>query len=61
MRALKKEKAIEEKIKQELDEATARITLDHGPNSEVGSDADFQGMSFDFSQDLPKIEIELER
>lgn len=61
MRAMKKEKAIEEKLKQEQDEATAKITLDHGPNSEVTSDADFQDMSFDFSQNLPEIGIELER
>lgn len=61
MRALKKEKAMEEKIKQELDEATAKITLDHEPNSEPASDTDFQDMSFDFSHDLPRIEIELER
>jgi DNA invertase Pin-like site-specific DNA recombinase len=61
MRALKKEKAMEEKIKQELEEATAKITLDHGPNPEQASDTNFQSMSFDFSQNLPKIEIELER
>ncbi|MFZ4713626.1 MAG: recombinase family protein [Bacteriovoracaceae bacterium] len=61
MRALKKEKAIEEKLKQEQDEATAKITLDHRPNQVVTSDPDFKDMSFDFSQNLPEIEIELER
>ena len=41
MRALKKEKAMEEKIKQELEEATAKITLDHRPNPELLPDANF--------------------
>ena len=61
MRSWKKEKAIEEKIKQEMEEATAKITLDHAFASAPNSDGDFKDMSFDFSQDLPKIEFELER
>ena len=46
MRALKKEKAIEEKIKQELEAATAKITLDHGPNPVPNSETDFQDILF---------------
>jgi DNA invertase Pin-like site-specific DNA recombinase len=59
MRAWKKEKALEEKIRKEVEEATAKITLDHGFSTGPTSEVDFQDMSFDFSQDLPKIEIEL--
>jgi DNA invertase Pin-like site-specific DNA recombinase len=61
MRAWKKEKAIEEKLKQELDEATAKLTLDHAFASEPNGNGDFQSMGFDFSQDMPEINIELER
>lgn len=61
MRALKKEKAMEEKIRQEMEEATAKITLDHAFTSTPTSAGDFKDMNFDFSQDLPKIEFDLER
>ena len=57
MRALKKEKAMEEKLKQEMEEATAKISLDHGPNPEPAPAINFQDISFDFSQDLPRIEL----
>jgi DNA invertase Pin-like site-specific DNA recombinase len=58
MRAIKKEKALAEQIKKDLDEATAKITLDHAFVAEPIREGDFKDMSFDFSQDLPKIEIE---
>lgn len=61
MRAWKKEKAIEERLKQELDEATAKLTFDHGFTSSQKSNGELQDMTFDFSQDLPEIGIELER
>lgn len=58
MRAVKQEKALEEKQKQELELATAKITLDHGFSQSL-SESEFKDMSFDFSQDFPKIEIEM--
>jgi DNA invertase Pin-like site-specific DNA recombinase len=61
MRAWKKEKALEELKEKELAEATAKINLDHAYVPEMSNDEKFQDMSFDFSKDLPKIEIELER
>lgn len=61
MRAMKKEKAEEEKIKKEFDESTAKITLDStfipGAPTYDGS----KDMTFDFSENWPKIEFELER
>jgi hypothetical protein len=61
MRAWKKEKDLEEKTRQELEAATAKITLDHSFSSRPTSEVDFQDMNFDFSQDLPEMKIELER
>jgi hypothetical protein len=61
MRSWKKEQAIEEKIKQEMEEATAKITLDSGFDPAPVSTGEFQDIIFDFSQNMPKIEIELER
>lgn len=61
MRAWKKEKALEEKIRQEEEAAIAKITLDHSFKPEANEGAKFEGMTFDFSQNLPEIEFELER
>ncbi len=61
MRAWKKEKALEEKIKQDLDEATAKLTLDHSFTNPPTLEGDLKDLSFDFSQNLPDIQIELER
>jgi hypothetical protein len=61
MRAWKKEKALEELKEKELAEATAKINLDHAYAPESSRDDSFLDMSFDFSKDMPKIEIELKR
>ena len=61
MRAWKKEKALEEMKEKELAEATAKINLDHAYSPETPKDNTFQDMNFDFSKEMPKIEIELER
>lgn len=61
MRALKKEKAQKEKIAQELEEATAKITLDSTFIPASTKHDDFKDMNLDFSKDLPIIEIEFER
>ncbi len=61
MRAWKKEKALEEMKEKELAEATAKINLDHAYSHETPKDVTFQDMNFDFSKEMPKIEIELER
>lgn len=61
MRAWKKEKALEEMKEKELAEATAKINLDHAYSPETPKDDTFQDMNFDFSKEMPKIEIELER
>lgn len=61
MRAWKKEKALEEMKEKELAEATAKISLDHGFAPETSRYDTFQDVSFDFSQNMPKIEFELER
>ena len=58
MRAWKKEKAQEEMKEKELAEATAKINLDHAYTPEASREDTFQDMRFDFSQDMPKIEIE---
>ena len=61
MRAWKKEKALEDLKEKELAEATAKINLDHAYSPETPKDNTFQDMNFDFSKEMPKIEIELER
>ncbi len=61
MRALKAEKAVQEKIEKELDEETAKIKLDHAFVTDANQKGEFQDMSFDFSQNLSAIGIELER
>jgi DNA invertase Pin-like site-specific DNA recombinase len=61
MRAWKKEQALEEMKDKELAEATAKINLDHAYSHETPKDVTFQDMNFDFSKEMPKIEIELER
>jgi DNA invertase Pin-like site-specific DNA recombinase len=61
MRAWKKEKAEEENRQRELDEATAQITLDHSFTPGANKVNESEGMTFDFSQDLSKVEFELER
>ena len=61
MRAWKKEKTEEEKIRQELEEAASKITLDSSFAPDHVQYDEFKDMSFDFSQVLPKIEFELER
>ncbi len=61
MRAWKKEKALEDLKEKELAEATAKINLDHAYAPESSRDDSFLDMSFDFSKEMPKIEIELER
>ena len=61
MRVWKKEKALEEMKEKELAESTAKINLDHGYDPDTPKEDTFQGMSFDFSKEMPKIEIELER
>ena len=61
MRALKAEKAMQDKIEKELAEETAKIKLNHAFISEPNQSGEHQGMTFDFSQNLPEIGIELER
>ena len=61
MRAWKKEKALEDLKEKELAEATAKINLDLAYAPESSRDDSFQDMSFDFSKEMPKIKIELER
>ena len=46
---------------KELAEATAKINLDHAYAPETQKADTFQDMNFDFSKEMPKIEIELER
>jgi DNA invertase Pin-like site-specific DNA recombinase len=61
MRAWKKEKAEEEKLAQELEEATAKITLDSSFSPSPVQHNEFKDLDFHLSRDLPTIEIELER
>ena len=61
MRAWKKEKLIAEKKKQEEDEAAAKITLDFSPKKENHKEGGYEGMSFDFLENVEKVEIEFER
>ncbi len=61
MRALKAEKVVQEKIEKDLDEATAKIKLDHTFISDSNHEGEFQDRSFDFSQNLPDVGLELER
>ncbi len=60
MRAWKAEKAMEEKMKKEAEDALPKLNPDHTFSPNSNGEGDFQGMSFDFSQDMAKVEIELE-
>ncbi len=61
MRAWKKEKALEQQKQKEEDEATAKITLDYSPSPESHQGNGYEGMNFDFSEDIGKVDFELER
>jgi hypothetical protein len=61
MRAWKKEKALEQQKQKEEDEATAKITLDYSPSPESHQGNGYEGMNFDFSEDMKKVDFELER
>lgn len=61
MRAWKAEKAMQEKMKKELEDALPKLNPDHTFTPNTNGEGNFQGLSFDFSQDMPRIEIELKR
>lgn len=61
MRAWKKEKILEQQKQNELDEATSKITLDFLPSQESHQAGGYEGMNFDFSEDMEKVDFELER
>lgn len=61
LRAMKAEKVLQAQIDKKLAEETAKIKLDHGFVSEARQANELQGVTFDFSQELPEIGIELER
>jgi hypothetical protein len=58
---MEERKSEEEKVEQELEEATTKITHDSYFVSYPVQYDEFKNMSFDLFQHLPKIEIELER
>jgi transposase len=61
MRAWKKEKILEQQKQNELDEATSKITLDFSPRKESNQAGGYEGMNFNFSEDMEKVDFELER
>lgn len=61
MRAWKKEKILEQQKQNELDEATSKITLDFSPSQDGNQASGYEGMNFDFSEDMQKVDFELER
>lgn len=61
MRAWKKEKMLELQKQNELDEATAKITLDYSSKSDIHPVDEYEGTIFDFSEDMARVDFELER